>query len=118
MTESDQRVDEVDKYYRPVKNLDYLSNILFYIGATLSISIPFLTKEQALISSIIPVIFIVSVLLHAFVVSANSYYFIPFAERQRRRQLLSNSLAVPLSFEETNKYYNNKLDPAMLATPS
>ncbi|HBP40658.1 MAG TPA: hypothetical protein DD644_02725 [Halomonas sp.] len=114
MTELDQRVDEVDKYYKPVKNLDYLSNILFYIGAMLSISIPFLTKEQVLLSSTVPVVFIVSVLLYAFVVSANSYYFIPFAERQRRRQLLSNSLAVPLSFEETNKYYNNKLDPNVL----
>ncbi|MBZ2188486.1 hypothetical protein K8B33_05225 [Alcanivorax sp. JB21] len=111
MTESDDRIDELDKYYNPVKNLDYISNTLFYIGAILSIAIPLLTEDQEFLSSLVPALFLVVVVLHAFSVSANSYYFIPFAERQRRKQLLSNALSIPLTDEETNKYYNNKLDP-------
>lgn len=114
MNEEDQRIDEVDKHYRPVQRLSNLSNALFYIGAFLSIAIPFLTEDKPFLAAIVPVAFFVIVFCHAIIVSSNAYYFIPFAERQRRKQLLSNSLGIPLTIEETNKYYNNKLDPNIL----
>ncbi|NWO07534.1 MAG: hypothetical protein HLX50_18120 [Alteromonadaceae bacterium] len=114
MNEEDQRIDEVDKYYRPVQRLSILSNALFYVGAFLSIAIPFLSEDQSFLSSTVPVAFFVVVFCHAVIVSSNAYYFIPFAERQRRKQLLSNSLGIPLTIEETNKCYNNKLDPNIL----
>jgi len=114
MNEKDQRIDEVSRHYAPVQKLARLSTLLFYLGALLSIAIPFLNKEQELLSAVVPVLFFVTVLSHAVVVSSNSYYFIPFAERQRRRQLLSNSLGIPLTIEETNKYYNNRLAPNIL----
>ncbi len=114
MNEEDQRIDEVDKYYRPIQRLSILSNALFYVGVFLSIAIPILGEDQSFLSSIVPVAFFVVVFCHAVIVSSNAYYFIPFAERQRRKQLLSNSFGIPLTIEETNKYYNNKLDPNIL----
>lgn len=114
MNEEDQRIDEVNKHYRPVQILSNFSNALFYIGVFLSIAIPFLSEDQPFLSSIVPVIFFVVVFCHAIIVNSNAYYFIPFAERQRRKQLLSDSLGIPLTIEETNKYYNNKLDPNIL----
>jgi len=114
MIKIDERIDEVDKHYRPVQKLDLFSGVLFYVGALLSISIPFLSGDGSIFGSIVPILFFLTVFLRAIIVGANSYYFIPFAERQRRRQFLSNSLAIPLTAEETNKYYNNDLGPNVI----
>lgn len=109
------RIDELAKYYTPIGICDRCSKWLFFVSAFLSIVIlyPDLTTDL-LIGNSIKIAFIVSVIIHSVLVNFNGFYLIPRAENLRRKQLLSDSLGVPLTPEQTNLYYNNQISPSVL----
>jgi hypothetical protein len=103
-----ERIDDLDKLYKPVEIVNLLTALLFYGGAALSIAIPFLVGQyDEVIVRYITVFYVLVVVLHSFSQNVVSFYLLPRAEKERRKQLLSNALGVPLTHAQTNLYYNN-----------
>ena len=108
------RIDGIDEYYQPVERLDFIISIIFWISAIVSIlilyigAIPWETLRNA-----IKILFILSVITHVTFTIYLRFILIPTAEEKRRKQLLSDSFGVPLSPEQTKKYYNNELSPSI-----
>tara|TARA_R110001583_G_scaffold88182_5_gene229038 strand:+ start:947 stop:1717 length:771 start_codon:yes stop_codon:yes gene_type:complete len=104
-----RRIDQVEKYFKPVEYLNSLSGVLFYISALFAIAIPLLSgRVGETIFQYASIIFVLMVVLHSISQGVSSFYFLQRAERERRKQLLSNSLGVPLTHSQTNNYYNNE----------
>ncbi|PMO58459.1 hypothetical protein BCT07_12010 [Vibrio breoganii] len=102
------RIDDLDKLYKPVETFNSITTLLFYIGAMLSIALPFFVgnlNESTI--QLLTISYVLIVVLHAFSQNIASFYLLPRAEKERRKQLLSNALGVPLTHAETNLYYNN-----------
>ncbi len=109
-----ERIDELEKYYTPIERCDNWAWGLFFISAILSVAIPYSNVIQiAWIQNSISILFILSVVTHSILSHFNSFYLIPKAESHRRKQLLSNSFAVPLTPERTELYYNNEVSPSV-----
>lgn len=109
-----QRIDELEKYYKPIENIDAWNNWVFWLSAILSIAVFF--KNQIPWTSIqdLPeTLFITAVIIHLTLSLYTRFYLFPVAERKRRKQLLSDSFAVPLISEITQKYYNNEISPSI-----
>src|SRR5688572_27361349 len=109
-----ERVDELERYYKPIERIDDFNAWLFWVSAILSIIVLF----DGLIPwtdarDILEISFILLVILHLFLSLYVRYHLLPIAERKRRRQLLSDSFAVPLITETTQKYYNNEISPSI-----
>jgi hypothetical protein len=103
-----ERLDDVDKLYKPVEIVNLITTLLFYSGAALSIAIPFLVEQyNEVIVQNITIIYVLVVVLHSFSQNIVSFYLLPRAEKERRKQLLSNALGVPLTHAHTYLYYNN-----------
>jgi hypothetical protein len=109
-----ERVDGLERYYKPIEIFERLSSLLFWVSAVLSIAV--------LYSRIIPwtslrnvpmVMFSTFVVLHLVFTLYTKFNLIPIAEGKRRKQLLSNSFDVPLTPEETKAYYNNPIAPSI-----
>ncbi|HCH1219460.1 hypothetical protein P7M36_23645 [Vibrio parahaemolyticus] len=62
--------------------------------------------NEAIVQSI-TIFYVLVVILHSFSQNIVSFYLLPRAEKERRKQLLSNALGVPLTHSETHLYYNN-----------
>ena len=109
-----ERVDELERYYKPIEKIDDLNAWLFWVSAILSIVVLFdrLTPWQAL-HDVLEISFVLLVILHLLLSLYVRYHLLPIAERKRRRQLLSDSFAVPLIAETTQKYYNNEISPSI-----
>lgn len=105
------RVDEISKYYNASDKLDSIANVLFYIVAFSAITIPLLGQEH--IKSYLSVFFIVIVVVYFIVRYSAMLIFLPNAEKMRRKQLISNSFAIPLTHEKTEEYYNNPYSPSV-----
>lgn len=108
------RVDEVDKYYKPIKTLGNFSVLLFWIIAALSLFIPY--SKSVVISSHQPkfvAVYIVLVVLHFVLSQISRFYLVPRAERMRRKQLLTNAFGAQLSHDQTCLYYNNQCPPSI-----
>lgn len=109
-----ERVDELEKYYNPIEICDRWTFSLFLTSAILSVAIPYSDDIQITgLQKLIVIFFILSVLTHSIISHYNSYHLIPKAESLRRKQLLSNSFAVPLTPERTELYYNNEVSPSV-----
>ena len=109
-----ERVDEISQYYSPVIKLEKISESIFWIDVVLSLIIPYsalIVGET--IKDILQIFFLILVLGYFGISQISSLYFFPKAEFERRKQLLSNSFGVPFSSENTEKYYNNNLDPSI-----
>jgi len=103
------RIDEVEKFFKPVKTLSVLTNLLFYSSALFSIAVPIVSDlVNESIFQYVSIVFVILVVLHSFSLNINSFYLLPRAERERRKQLLSDSLGVPLTHSQTSEYYNNE----------
>lgn len=110
-----QRIDEVDKYYKPIEDFESWAGYLFYFSAALSISALHFDNGQSLgLDQFFNILFLIFVVLHSFITHFSSFYLIPRAENVRRKQLISNSLDVPLTSERTNLYYNNEVSPSFV----
>ncbi len=105
------RIDEVECYYRPVKKVGTITDLLFWVIACLSLFIPYIKAVIAL--KFYPV-FICLVLIYFCLSQFSRFYFLPRAERKRRQQLLSDSFGAPLSHDRTAHYYNNEYAPNIL----
>jgi hypothetical protein len=104
-----------ERYYKPLDRADASSDWLFYVGAVLSLVIPFVDKTK------MPVVY--DGVHIAFIVVAGSLFVLglairlywgPGAEDNRRLDLLSNATGyrVALTHEQTVGYYNNnETDP-------
>jgi hypothetical protein len=109
-----ERIDELEKYYKPIENIDASNNWVFWLSAILSIAVFF--KNQipwSTLQDLPETLFITAVIIHLTLSLYTRFYLFPFAERKRRRQLLSDSFAVPLITEITQKYYNNEISPSI-----
>ena len=109
-----ERVDEVSRYYHPVAQIEKAKIALFWVVAVLSLLIlqagPFF---EAGVQELGRVAFIVLGLTFFVLAMANRFYFIPRAERRRRRQLLSDAFRTSLSHDRTTLYYNNEFPPSL-----
>lgn len=102
------RVDDLDKLYKPVETFNSITTLLFCIGAILSIALPsFVGNLNESNIQLLTIFYVLIVVLHAFFQNISSFYLLPKAEKERRKQLLSDALGVPLTHAETNLYYNN-----------
>lgn len=109
-----ERIDEVEKYYKPIKKLDELNNILFWVSVILSLAV-FYENRITLLGwhEWSSVLFIVVVAVHLLLSLFLEFYLMPQADGKRRKQLLSNSFNIPLVPEKTQGYYNNPLAPSI-----
>ncbi|WP_431064833.1 hypothetical protein [Methylotuvimicrobium sp.] len=112
-TENINRIDEVSRYYSPAAKLVLIGASLFWINASLSLSILFSEILPSLLQSLIPSVFIASVLIQFVVSQINRFYLIPKAERIRREQMLSDAFGAHLSHDKTSLYYNNDYSPSV-----
>jgi hypothetical protein len=111
--ESQERVDEVSRYYSQAAQLELIGTCFFWINAFLSLSVIFSEALPSTLQSLIPLIFISFVLIQFVISQINRFYLIPQAERMRRKQMLSNAFSTPLSHDKTSLYYNNDYPPSI-----
>ena len=111
--ETMERVDEVSQHYNPAVKLEFIGAFLFWLNASFSLSILFLAVLPSLLQSIIPVVFVTTVLIQFVLSQVNRFYLIPKAERMRREQMLTDAFDAPLSHEKTSLYYNNSYSPSI-----
>jgi hypothetical protein len=109
-----ERIDELERYYKPIEQIDDINSWLFWASAILSIAVFFkgLLPWKAL-QDTLEISFVLLVIFHLILSIYVRYHLLPIAERKRRRQLLSDSFAVPLIIETTQKYYNNEISPSI-----
>lgn len=109
-----ERVDEISQYYAPVIGLGKISELIFWIYVALSFIIPYSASIFGKTpTDIIQICFFLLVLGYFGISQISSLYYFSRAEIERRKQLLSNSLGVSLSCNDTEKYYNNKFEPSI-----
>ncbi len=112
---TEQRVDEVSKYYKPVDTVNVLLAILFWVSIFSALVL--LYAEATIPPSIqehIQTIFIILVVGQIVLSLILKLYLTPKAERERRKQLLSDAFGVALSNNETSLYYNNAYSASLL----
>jgi hypothetical protein len=108
------RIDELEKYYKPIETIDEWNNRIFWISAILSIVVFFKTQiPWSVLQDLPETLFIATAIIHLVLSVYVRFYLFPVAEHKRRRQLLSDSFAVPLITETTQKYYNNDITPSV-----
>lgn len=107
------RIDQVDTFYRSVSLADAALHILFWSCAIASILIqirpPVFFPYQELV---LGVGFVILVLLYGVTLFYLRSILLPKAERERCKQLLTDSLGVAMSTFQTKNYYNNNLPPS------
>lgn len=109
-----ERVDEISQYYAPVIKLGKISELIFWIYVALSFVIPYSASIFGeTTTDIIQICFLLLVLGYFSISQISSLYYFPRAEFERRKQLLSNSFGVPLSCDNTERYYNNEFAPSI-----
>lgn len=109
-----ERIDDIDKYYKPVDRCEKTAGILFWICAVLALTVPYADEFlPAAYFGYVNGLFIILVLFQVGASTFNSVHLLPRAEGKRRQQLLSDSFGVPLSFDQTQGYYNNYLSPSV-----
>ena len=109
-----ERIDELDRYYTPVGQLDDWISRIYWVSAFFSIAV--LYKNQIpwpQVQWVPEFLFALSVILHVILSAYLRLNLFPLAESKRRQQLLSDSFGVPLISEKTQKYYNNDLSPSL-----
>lgn len=109
-----ERVDELDKYYKPIETLDNGLSKLYLFSAILSIVVLYKNQIPWQQLQILPeLVFALSVIIHVILSAYLRLSLFPIAERKRRQQLLSDSFGIPLTIEKTQNYYNNGIPPSL-----
>lgn len=106
------RIDEVSQYYTPASKIGFVSALLFWVNAILSLCMLFSAILGLSAQNILQVLFIISVIGHFTISQINRFYFVPLAEQSRRRQMISDAFGTALSHETTVLYYNNEYSPS------
>ena len=120
------RVDEVSKHYSPIETCETIGEYLFLACVFLSffILIPthsiksflsgyFNPASLAAFKDVPNILFIVVVCVYFSLSQYSRFFLIPRADRERLKQLLTNSFGTAFSIEKTDQYYNNSLPPSM-----
>lgn len=114
LNDEQERIDGIDQYYKPINRLDSWVSKIFWISAFLSFSVLYADLSPwKNAKTITTVLFVLSVVIHLVFTLYLRFNLIPIAEGKRRKQLLSDSFDVPLTHEQTQKYYNNQLAPSI-----
>ncbi|HDX9702088.1 TPA: hypothetical protein ROY42_006048 [Bacillus thuringiensis] len=108
-----ERLDSLDRHYKSIDQLNTLISYLFWINATLSISV-FFVNDILDVKNVLLFIFTLTTFAYFIVDNYLTIFKIPNVEDKRRVHLLTNSFDVPLDNERTHKYYNNGLEPSLL----
>jgi hypothetical protein len=103
------KIDPIrDRYFRPLEIAEGWSDKLFYAAALLSFAVLLVDKAAYPTGyQIVQISFLMSVIIVFILGLGVRLYWTPRAEDQRRLDLLSNTLGVPLTHEKTTGYYNN-----------
>lgn len=112
-TSNSDRIDEVSQYYSLPKEVANLLRYLFYINIALSLIITFKSLLQGVIYECLSIAFIIAVIVYFVLSQLQRYCWLPRAEDERRKNLISNSLGVYLSHDVTHSYYNNEIPPSI-----
>lgn len=110
-----ERFDGLDRYYTPIEKYDRVAGRLFWGAAVLSFVA--LLSDRIIpwvpIRPVPEVLFAILVVTNLGMSLSLRFHLIPDAEQKRRRQLLSDAFGVPLTPEQTRKYYNNSFGPSI-----
>lgn len=107
------RIDEVSKHYVPVVQADRFSSLLFIGAAALSLLMPYsawLVGDDG--RNVLSALFLVLTIFRFAVSQLSRVFFLPKAERMRRKQLLTDAFGAPISADQTTLYYNNPIAPS------
>lgn len=110
---STERIDTIEKYFKPLLALDKLAEALQWASIVLSFVLLYEGGQLTASKSALNVIFIVITLLYFVISNFSSLYLARRAQNKRMTHLLSNSFGVSLDDEETNLYYNNSQAPSI-----
>lgn len=110
---SDERIDTIDKFYKPGVILQAIEQPLFWSSVIFSFLNLFTSLISKNVIDVITIVYVVLVITHFSISFINEYIIFPKAEYERRKQLLANSLNVLITLETTRKYYNNDYEPSI-----
>lgn len=95
-------------YYNAVERADKVSDVLFYVSATLSIVSLFVDKStHSLAYDIVLTCFALSVVALFIIGLVSRLYWTPRAEDKRRQDFFASACGISLSHQKTDGYYNN-----------
>lgn len=106
----DSKIDPIrDRYYRPVQRAESSSRVLFYVASALSIGVLLVDKVTSPQWYDVTQIAFVTATVAMFAVSmAIRLYLSPRPRDARLADFLSSAFSVRLTYERTQKYYNNE----------
>lgn len=109
---SSERVDSVERYYKPVNYIEHISNALLWSSIVLSFVILYLEDHDSY-KRLANILFISITGIYFVLSNLTSLYLLRKAEDKRTTNLLANSFGIPLDDERTNRYYNNNQSPSV-----
>lgn len=103
-----KRKDDVSKHFKIVGIFEKITNLFFWLNMIINVIL--LTNLNfkfciALIGLAITIVYVV-------LMNINDIFLKNTAEKERRKSFLKESFNINLTPNQTNKYYNNKLDPS------
>lgn len=103
------RADPVgDRFFKPLQQLETTTEVLFYVGAALSLAALIVNRtDNPTLYDCVQIAFILAVLVAAVLGLFARFYVAPRAAAKRRQDLLSNTFGVPLTHDTSAGYYNN-----------
>lgn len=109
MNNQQQRHDPIGtRYFKALRSIDELSNLLFYTAAGLSFAVLLVDKKDSQPAyDFVQGAFVLAVIVVFVIGLVIRLYLTPRAEDMRRKDLLSKAYDVPLTHEQTTGYYNN-----------
>jgi hypothetical protein len=104
MSESQtNRIDGLERYYKPIERCETWTTLLFWVAAVLSVAVLYSQWIPSdTLRGVPTVLFSLIVILHLVLSLYNRFHLVPEAEAKRRKQLLSDSFDIPLTPEQTN----------------
>lgn len=101
-----KKVDPEDILYKKASKLDIICKFLFIVNVLISF-ILFIYEMEFMFT-----IEIIIALVYLLFKILNDHYFWYEAEKERRKDNISNGFNVEISEEKTEGYYNNKFEPS------
>ncbi|MCY0870874.1 MAG: hypothetical protein OWT27_09875 [Firmicutes bacterium] len=107
------RMDTIDRSFKPVKNLERANTLLFWISVAISFGVLF-SQKYLVIKNGLDVIYVTITVLYFVGTQVLSLLELPRAQRNRSTHMIAEALGTPLDSEETQNYYNNSQNPSMV----
>ena len=103
-----KRKDDASKHFKIVRIFEKITNLLFWLNMVINVILLINLNFKfciALISLAITIVYVV-------LMNINDIFLKNTAEKERRKSFLKESFNINLTPNQTNKYYNNKLEPS------